>query len=65
MVHHSTPLERYHFDLSPNEFKDGLAIHYLRHPADLHACCEGCGADFTLCTWYGLQKGGGPSNTEA
>ena len=33
----STPLERYHFDLSPNEFKDGLAILYLRHPADLPA----------------------------
>ena len=28
--------------------KDGLAIRYLRHPADLPACCDGCGADFTL-----------------
>ena len=33
--------------MSPNEFRDGLAIRYLWHPADLPACCDGCGADFT------------------
>ena len=54
----STPLERYHFDLSPNEFKDGLAIRYLRHPADLSACCDGCGADFTLQQGMDCKKGG-------
>ena len=37
----STPLERYNFDLSPNEFRDGLAVHYLRHPVDLPSCWDG------------------------
>ena len=54
----STPLERYHFDLSPNEFKDGLAIRYLWHPADLPACCDGCEADFTLQCGMDCKKRG-------
>ena len=54
----STPLERFHFDLSPYEFKDGLAIRYLRHPADLPACCDGCGAEFTLQHGLDCKKGG-------
>ena len=54
----STPLERYHFDLSPNEFWDGLAICYLPHSANLPACCDGCGADFTLQHGMDCKKGG-------
>ena len=54
----STPLERYHFDLSPNEFNDGVAIHYLRHPAGLPVCYDGCGADFTLQHGMDYKKGG-------
>eukprot|EP00731_Ephydatia_muelleri_P009682 Em0005g268a len=34
---------------------DGLAISYLRH---LFACCDGCGADFTLQHGMDCKKGG-------
>ena len=37
---------------------NGLAIRYLRHPADLPACCDGCGADFTLQHGMDCKKGG-------
>lgn len=34
--------------MSPNEFRDGLTVHYLKHPVGLPPCCDGYGADFTL-----------------
>ena len=44
--------------MSPNEFRDGLAVCYLRHPADLPSCCDGCGAHFTLQHEMDCKKGG-------
>ena len=43
---------------APYEFKDGLAIRYLWHPADLPACCDSCGADFTLQHSMDCKNGG-------
>eukprot|EP00731_Ephydatia_muelleri_P003437 Em0001g3437a len=37
-----------HSDLSPAQFRDGLAVHYMRDPADLPSKCDGCGASLTL-----------------
>ncbi|KAL5494472.1 hypothetical protein EMCRGX_G015812 [Ephydatia muelleri] len=36
------PLQNYHFDLSPLQFRDGLAIRYLRDPPCLPPKCDGC-----------------------
>ena len=66
MLHHpGCPLERYRLELSPNELKDGLAIRYLRQSADLHACCDGCEADFATLQHVMDCTKGGPSDTGA
>ena len=33
-------------------------VTYMQHPADLPACCDGCGADFTLQHGMDCKKGG-------
>ena len=42
------PLQSCHFDLAPVQFREGLAVRYLRHPSDLPAKWDGCGADFVF-----------------
>ena len=52
------PLVKSHFDLSPQEFWDALAIRYrkpLRSTPDL---CDGCGAQFSLSHALSCRRGG-------
>ena len=37
------PITRHHFDLSPTEFRDALALQYNRPFLRLPADCDGCG----------------------
>ena len=52
------PLERNHFDLAPIEFRDALALRYLRTPPGLPSRCDGCGESFTLQHGLDCPKGG-------
>ena len=42
------PLESHHFDLSPQEFRDALALHYKKPLLDLPPFCDGCGVPFIV-----------------
>ena len=42
------PLARSQFDLSAQEFKDGLALHYRKPLLSLPSICDGCGATFSI-----------------
>ena len=52
------PLERYHFDLAPIEFRDTLALRYLWTPPGLPSRCDGCEESFTLQQGLDCPKGG-------
>jgi len=52
-------LKRSQFDLSMQEFRDGLALHYRKPLLCLPNVCEGCGAPFSMehaldCCYGGL-----------
>ena len=42
------PLARSQFDLSPQEFRDGLALRYRKPLLSLSSVCDGCGAPFSI-----------------
>ena len=42
------PLARSQFDLSAQEFRDGLALHYKKPLLPLPFVCDGCGAPFSI-----------------
>ena len=44
------PLERYHIDLAPIEFRDALALRYLQTPPGLPSRCDGCGESLPCST---------------
>ena len=52
------PLKRYYFDLAPVEFRDALALRYLRTPPGLPSWCDECGESFTLQHGLNCPKGG-------
>ena len=52
------PVSHYHFDLSPSEFRDALAIRYHQPLTKLPADCDGCGREFTLQHALDCRKGG-------
>lgn len=37
------PLKKHHFDLAPSEFRDALAVRYMRTPTEMPSTCDGCG----------------------
>jgi hypothetical protein len=49
------------FDLSRNEFRDGLAIRYRTPVIDLPDTCDGCGAPMSLSHGLHCHKGGLPT----
>ena len=52
------PLQKYHFDLSPMQFRDCLAIRYLRDPLCLPPRCDGGRAIMSLQHALDCKKGG-------
>jgi len=52
------PVSHYHFDLSPSEFRDALAIRYHQPLTKLPADCDGCGRESTLQHALDCRKGG-------
>ena len=50
------PVSHYHFDLSPSEFRDVLAIRYHQPLMKLPADCDGCGGEFTLSMLWIAEK---------
>ena len=52
------PVSHYHFDLSPSEFRDALAIRYHQPLTKLPAYCDGCGREFTPQHALDCRKGG-------
>ena len=44
---HSFPIQKDHFDLTVNEFRDSLCLRYMKPLQNLPPNCEGCGQLFT------------------
>ena len=53
-----TPTQDNFFSMSPDEFRDALALRYLFTPKNLPSTCDGCGEDFNLCHALNCKKGG-------
>ena len=47
-----------HFDLSAQEFQDGLALRYKKVLSPLPLSCDGCGASFSIEHTLDCKKGG-------
>ena len=52
------PVEGNHFDMSPNEFRDALALRYGRTPIDLPTHCDADGEVFSVNHALNCAKGG-------
>ena len=52
------PVARFQFDLSPQEFRDGLAIRCHRPLLIVPDVCDGCGSAFELSHALDCRKGG-------
>ena len=52
------PIVKHHFDLSAQEFWDGLAIRYKKPLINTPELCDGCGSMFTLSHALSCRKGG-------
>ena len=53
-----TPTQDNFFSMSPDEFRDALALRYLFTPKNLPSTCDGCGEDFNFCHALNCKKGG-------
>ena len=52
------PIAKFHFDLSPQEFRDALALRYKKPLLRVPDSCDGCGASFDLVHALDCRKGG-------
>ena len=52
------PIAKFHFDLSPQEFRDVLALRYKKPLLRVPDSCDGCGAPFDLVHALDCRKGG-------
>ena len=52
------PMARHHFDLTPQEFRDALAIRYKKPLLHIPPNCDGCGSVFDLAHALSCRKGG-------
>ena len=51
------PTEKNNFDLTPQEFRDALAICYCKPLLNVSAFCDGCGVPSTLDHFLNLYEG--------
>ena len=52
------PIVKDNFDLSANEFRDGLALRYGKPLLQIPPVCDGCGSAFTVTHALDCRKGG-------
>lgn len=51
------PIQKNHFDLTANEFRDALCLQYMKPLLQLPPFCDGCSAPFTTTHALDCQKG--------
>ena len=52
------PVAKFNFDLSPQEFRDALALRYRKPLLNVPDFCDGCGSTFDLAHALDCRKGG-------
>ena len=52
------PMSQDHFDLTAQEFRDALALHYRKPLLNVPSNCDGCGSPFSLDHTLICRKGG-------